>query len=146
MNQFGVKQTLNKQERAYVNKVKKQDLIKEAMNLDLMVDDKMNKSQLFNVIKQKKRELQPVKRKETKIVMSDLFDELPQDAGVPITRLKNEPYREYVEFPIAPSHRLPAGSKEIRRERGLTKTQKTIIRRQIYNEIDYLAELLKKLE
>jgi hypothetical protein len=48
-------------------------------------------------------------------------------------------------YPESRSHRLPAGSKEIHKERGMTKQQKTIVRRQIKNEIDYLSEVLKKI-
>lgn len=152
-NYFGAKTSLTKEDRAYINKKSKSDLIKEALSLEIMVDDKLTKSEIYNLIKKIKKEqvkLQQQPKKETQIDMQDLFETLP-DVPVRHTRpiLPSYDYTKPREsdvlyYPEMRSHRFPPGSKVIRKEEGMTKQQKTIVRRQIKNEIDYLSELLKK--
>jgi len=139
---FGVPKSLTKNERNYLTKISKQELLIEAYNLGLMVDDKLTKPQLFNLIKQKRNEMQPPVRKESKITTQDLLDSLPY-VPTPASRIKNTGFREQLDYVPAPSHRFPPGSKNIRKETGLTRPQKTAIRREITNEIDRLSDLLK---
>ena len=142
---FGAKTSLTKAERAYLNKVKKQDLINEASKLGLMIDEKLTKDKIYNVIKKYKQELNPKPRKETKISMSDLLDDLPDVPPRPV-----RPSYDYSQMretdlfgPELPSRRMPPGSKIIRKEQGLSKTQKTAVRREIKEEIDRLSDLLE---
>ena len=145
MNNFGVKQSLSKQDKAFLNRVKKEDLIKEAVSLNLMVDEKLTKPQLLTLIKKQKILLQPPIKK-TSINMSDLLESLPADVPKPSSRM-NDPYRvsqDPIEYPIGHGYRFPPGSKVIRKEEGFTKTQKTAIRKEISSEIDRLADLLEQ--
>ena len=145
MNNFGTKTSLTKQERTYLSKTKKTQLIEEAMRLNLMVDEKLTKDQIFNLIKKYKQLNKP--KIETSIDMSDLLDTLP---SVPKKILSVSDYSKIRESDILndklilPSRRIPPGSKIIRKEEGLTKTQKTAVRKEIKQEIDRLSDLLEK--
>ena len=142
---FGAKTSLTKTERTYLAKVKKQDLVNEALSLNLMIDEKLTKDKIYNVIKKYKQELNPKPKKETQISMSDLLDDLPDVPARPV-RLSYDysQMRETDHYgPVLPSRRMPPGSKVIRKEQGLTKTQKTAVRREIKEEIDRLSDLLE---
>jgi hypothetical protein len=146
ISHFGVKQSLNKAERSLISKIKKEELMIEAIELGLMVDNQLTKPQLFNLIKQRREELNPKSKMiDTEISMRSLFDSLPSVERVPLNVLSDTKYRDTIYSPIVSSGRLPPGSKNILKEQGLTKTQKTIVRKEIKNEIDRLTELLENL-
>lgn len=146
MYSFGAKTVLSKTDRAYLAKISKNDLINEALSLNLIVDEKLTKQQIFNQIKKYKQSLE----KEKKYLdMQDLFKSLP-DTYSPYVKQPDK-YAKYREsdilyYPELQARRLPPGSKIIRKEEGLTKTQKTEIRKEIKNEIDRLADLLEQFK
>jgi hypothetical protein len=146
-NFFGSKTSLTKEDRAYINKKSKLELIREATNLGLMVDDKLTKPEIFNLIKKyKKEQLQSkVQQKlNTDFNMSSLLDTLPQleQKHLDYTKLRES---NVLDYNVTNPRRFPPGSKIIRKEDGLSKQQKTVLRREIKNEIDYLSELLKNM-
>lgn len=142
MNNFGVK-TISKEDRSYLAKKTKTDLINEALSLNIMIDEKLTKQQILNQIKKYKRNLNPKPKKETQINMQDLFESLP--VVYPKPTYNYSKIRESdLYYPQSKSYRFPPGSKIIRKEEGLTKTQKTAIRKEIKNEIDKLSDLLEQ--
>ena len=148
MNSFGVKTSLSKADKSYLAKKSKSDLINEALLLNLMVDETLTKSQILNQIKKYKQSIE--KETKKKYDMQDLLKALP-DISVPSVPSVKQPnmYDKYREsdilyYPEFKSYRLAPSSKVIRKEEGLTKTQKTQIRKEIKNEIDRLADLLEQ--
>lgn len=138
MNEFGVK-NLSKQERALLNKTKKSELIDEANSLNIMVDDRLTKLELFNIINTEKNKY---KRLNKPISIKSLLDALPE-IQAPISRIKG-PYRVQDEI-VFQQKRMPPGSKIIRKEQGLSRSQKTELRNQITDEIDRLSDLLEQI-
>ena len=146
-NFFGTKTSLTKVDRAYINKKSKLELISEATNMGLMVDEKLTKPEIFNLIKKyKKQQLQSKVQQNLKseFDMSNLLDTLPQleKKHMDYTKLRES---DVLDSQVLNPHRFPPGSKIIRKEDGLSKQQKTVLRREIKNEIDYLSELLKNM-
>lgn len=146
MYSFGTKSVLSKTDRTYLAKISKNDLINEALSLNLIVDETLTKQQILNQIKKYK---QSVEKDKKYLDMQDLFKSLP-DTSTPYVKQPDK-YAKYREsdvlyYPELQAHRLPPGSKIIRKEEGLTKTQKTQIRKEIKNEIDRLADLLEQFK
>lgn len=146
MNYFGVKTSLSKTDRSYLTKKSKKDLIDEAILLNLMVDEKLTKEQIFNLIKKQKEN---IKKQSKYLDIGDLLDSLSDiDVSKPLkhndySNIRNSDVLYYPEYH---SRRLPPGSKVIRKEEGLTKTQKTAVRREIKSEIDRLSEMLEQFK
>ena len=146
MNNFGVKTGLSKTDRSYLVKKSKKDLINEAILLNIMVDERLTKEQIFNLIKKQKEN---IKNQSKYFDMGNLFDSL-SDIDVS-KQLKHNDYSnirnsDVLYYPGFDSRRLPPGSKVIRKEEGLTKTQKTAVRKEIKNEIDKLSDLLEQFK
>lgn len=154
---FGAKTSLTKAERTYLGKVKKQDLINEASKLGLMIDEKLTKDKIYNVIKKYKQELNAeIKKREKQeeqqrkmYEMSDLLDALQDVPSRPVRPVRPSyaysKIRETDLFgPELPSRRMPPGSKVIRKEQGLTKTQKTQGRKEIVKGVDDLSDLFQQ--
>jgi hypothetical protein len=87
------------------------------------------------------------KRQFKQITTSDLLDALPE-VDLPPSRRVGPQFSTVREienpYQYVPGQRLPPGSKIIRKEEGMTKQQKTQIRREIKNQIDYLSDMLEK--
>ena len=71
INYFGGKTSLNKADRAYIHNKSKTDLFNEASSLGLMVDEKLTKQQIYNLIKRLKEE------QAQDFNMQDLLESLP---------------------------------------------------------------------
>ena len=155
---FGVKTALSKQDRAILSKLKKSDLIDEANKLGLMVSDKATKEQLYNLVKNAKQN--PYVKKN--IDMSDLFEGLPDVERREFMPRQEEPkllkvplsYQRTIRKPTYDTHLKEAikrksgvipGSKIVRSEVGLSKQEKTILRKQIRDQMDELAELYARI-
>ena len=86
-------------------------------------------------------------RKFKQITTQDLLDSLP-DVGLPPSRRIGPSFTKERQTDLLPEPigmpRMPPGSKLIRKEEGLTKTQKTQVRKQIKDEIDRLSDLLEQ--
>lgn len=155
---FGVKTALTKQDRAIFSKLKKSDLIDEANKLGLMVSDKATKEKLYILVKNAKQN--PYVKKN--IDMSDLFEGLPdverrefiprqedkQLLKVPLS------FQRTIRKPTNDSQlreankRKPGvirGSKIVRSEVGLSKQEKTVLRKQIKDQMGELAELFARI-
>lgn len=149
---FGAKTSLTKAERTYLGKVKKQDLINEASKLGLMVDEKLTKDKIFNVIKKYKQQLNAERIKREKqeerqrkmYEMSDLLDALPSHGPVGPSYNYSQMRETDLFGPELPSRRMPPGSKIIRKEQGLTKTQKTKGRKELVKGVDDLSDLFQQ--
>ena len=142
MNLFGVKTQLSKADRNYLAKKKKNELINEALLLNLIVDENLTKPQILNQIKNRRK---LIEEEQKRFYMQNLLDALP-----PVGPKIKYDYSNYRETDVLDSRedksrRMPPGSKIIRKEQGLTKTQKTQIRTEIKNEIDKLSDLLKTI-
>ena len=84
------------------------------------------------------------------ISTQELFDSLPEMELHPSRRQNQQQFKIPQNYYTSPhkldiSHRLPAGSKNIRKESGLTKSEKTKVRKELSQEIDYLSDLLSKI-
>lgn len=143
MNFFGAKTTLSKVDRNYLAKKTKNELINEALSLNLIVDESLTKQQLLNQIK-KHRQL--IEKEQKRFDMQNLLETLPsvdKKTKYDYSKTRDSDVLYYPEFK---QHRMPPGSKIVRKEQGLSKTQKTQIRREIKNEIDNLSDLLKQFK
>jgi hypothetical protein len=140
MNSFGVKTTLSKADRNYLAKKTKNDLINEALSLNLMVDENLTKQQILNQIK-KQRQL--IGKEQKRFNMDDLFETLPtinKKNKYDFSKIRES---DLLYQPEIKYHRFPPGSKIDRKV--LTKTQKTQMRREIKDEIDKLSDLLRTI-
>lgn len=144
MNFFGVKTTLSKADRNYLAKKTKSQLIDEALLLNLIVDESLTKPQILNQIKNHRK---LIEKEQKTYNMQNLLDTLPTvDKKIEYDYSKmreSDALSDY--YSKLKHHRMPPGSKIVRKEQGLTKTQKTQIRREIKNEIDKLSDLLKTI-
>lgn len=133
---------MSKADRNYLAKKKKNELINEALLLNLIVDENLTKPQILNQIKNRRK---LIEEEQKRFYMQNLLDALP-----PVGPKIKYDYSNYREGDVLDSRedksrRMPPGSKIIRKEQGLTKTQKTQIRTEIKNEIDKLSDLLKTI-
>ena len=143
MNSFGTKTTLSKADRNYLAKKTKNELINEALSLNLIMDESLTKQQILNQIKTQR---QLLKKEQKRFNMEDLFKTLPsvdKKTKYDYSKIRDSDVLYYPEFK---QHRMPPGSKIVRKEEGLSKTQKTQIRREIKNEIDKLSDLLEQFK
>ena len=86
-------------------------------------------------------------RAKTSISTQDLLDslpevELPQSRRISPAFKVPQPDKPHELDVYVPHRRLPAGAKMIRKEEGMSKTEKTRVRKAIQAEIDYLSDLL----
>lgn len=143
MNFFGVKTTLSKADRNYLSKKTKSQLIDEALLLNLIVDESFTKAQILNQIKNYRK---LIDKEQKTYNMQNLLDALPTvDKKIEYDYSKIREKDEMSDYSKLKHYRMPPGSKIVRKEQGLTKTQKTQIRREIKNEIDKLSDLLKTI-
>ena len=78
--------------------------------------------------------------------MQDLFETLPTTDKKSVYDYNKIRESNVLYYPESRSYRMPPGSKIIRKEEGLSKTQKTQIRREIKDEIDRLSDLLEQFK
>ena len=74
MNSFGTKTTLSKADRNYLAKKTKNELINEALLLNLMVDESLTKQQIFNQIKIHRKSIE---KEQKRFNMQNLLETLP---------------------------------------------------------------------
>lgn len=80
----------------------------------------------------------------SQIDVSSLFESLPTTVASTSRRTSPEftTYRLPSDYAYEKKYRLPAGSKEVRKERGLSKTEKTRERKLVLVDIDDLADIM----
>lgn len=172
MNQFGVKGESSVLSKFKVNELREYAMINGISPLDSK-NKPLAKDKLFARIKSyfanKRKDLEEntgvmytpwdithistmkpfaFKRVQTMITTQDLLDSLP-DVPLPPSRRLGPSYTQMRMVPqeefVPQYRRMPPGSKVIRKETGMTKTEKTQMRRQIQSQIDDLSDLLASL-
>ena len=160
-NHFGAK-------RGTLESMKKDELIQEARKYGVLVLDrkKVTIKEIINKIKKKQKEIKDREKREKELVelerlkreqeflaydtkglldsLSDVGPLVPQQSkrvGPQFQQFRQSPDL----FAYNPTPRVPGGSKYIRKEEGLSKGQKTQLRKQIKAEIDDLSKLLKSI-
>lgn len=155
---FGAKTSLTKAERTYLGNIKKQDLINEASKLGLMVDEKLTKDKIFNVIKKYKQQLNAERikrekqeeRQRTMYEMSGLLNALqsvsekPVGPVVPINDFSNIRVSKLFDSE-APRYRWPRGGKiDKRKIEGYTLSEIRKDNKEFLERVDDLSDLFEK--
>ena len=152
---FGAKTPQTKAERTYLANIKKHELINEASKLGLMVDEKLTKDKIFNVIKKYKQQLNAERikrekqeeRQRTMYEMSELLNALQDVPSRPV-----RPSYDYSQIrktdllgPEAPKHRWPPGSKiDKRKIQGFNRSEIMKDNKKFLERVDDLSGLFQQ--
>jgi hypothetical protein len=152
VNQFGAK-------RGYLESMTKDQLVQEARKYGILVLDRKNvtKKEIINKIKKKEKEIKDREKREKELVELErikreqeflaydtkgLLDALG-DVGPLVPQPSKRVGPQFQQFRPSPdlfaynpTPRTPGGSKDNRGEKGLSKIEKTRLRKQIKEEIE----------